>query len=327
MNIRNIWKTGVAESMDLENQKRVIFSNGLYVILGFIILLQEIVTGGIFQIFSQPSAGALIPFFLIGLALVGLILNASHFYLISRILFVSGWIFLVSIFTIIYRGPFPTTYFTHPFYIILFSPAIQLLFSHQKEKSALLFFLSITFLLTLFSVDFLLAFDRSADPKIPLVTSASIMRISFTVLWLSNNLLMAYVLKINWDFYSGLQEQKELVSQHRLLLQIRNKELSEANKELIHLNKQVRELNNFLEQSVMDRTRELTDRNKTLSDYAFMNAHLLRSPVSRIKGLINLFQITSDPEEKKKVQEILQQSAEDLDKVVHSINQKLNETS
>ena len=316
MNIKNILKFGVIEDMDLENRKRVMFSNGVYTIVGSLILLQEVVTG----------VQTFIPFLLIGLSVFCLFLNSIQLYLPSRFLFMLGITFFSSVFPVLHHGPGPVSYFTHPIYVIIISPVIHLLFSRQKEPVAFFFFLMVSFLLTLFSIDFLLAFDRSPEPKVPLVSSIDLMRISFTVIWLFINLLMAYVMKINWDFYSAIQEQKEIVGQQRLLLQLRNEELSEANKELIHLNKQIRELNDFLEKSVVDRTRELTDRNKTLSDYAFMNAHLLRSPVSRIKGLINLFQITSDLEEKKKVQEILSQSAEDLDQVVHSINKKLNET-
>ena len=320
-----IWNTGVTEEMDLENRKRVIFSNGVYIIAGSLLLLMEIAVGAIFRVFENPTIGSLIPIFIIALAILCLGLNSIHYYLTSRILFMVVWTFLVSVLNFLIQGPNPVSYFTHPLYLIAGSPAIHLLFSYQKERFALFFFLSISLLLTIFSVDFLRAFDHSPQPGMPLVTSVVFMRMIFVMLWLFVNILMAYVLKINWDFYAALQEQKELVGQHRFLLQQRNDELREANTELIHLNKQVRQMNEFLEKSVMDRTRELTDRNKVLSDYAFMNAHLLRSPVSRIKGLINLFRITSDPEEKKKVEGILMESAEDLDQVVHSISQKLNE--
>lgn len=321
----NIWNTGMTEDMDLENRKRVIFSNGVYIIMSSLLLLMEVASGAIVSVLLNPSITSLIPLFLIGLAILCLSLNSIQYYLTSRILFIVAWTFLVSVLPFLIHGTNPASYFTHPLYLIVGSLAIHLLFSYQKERLALFFFLSISLLLTVFSVDFLRTFDHSTQPGMPLVTSEIFMRMIFVMLWLFVNILMAYALKINWDFYGALQEQKELVGQHRFLLQQRNDELREANTELTHLNKQVRQMNEFLEKSVVERTRELTDRNKTLSDYAFMNAHLLRSPVSRIKGLVNLFQITSDPEEKKKVQDILIQSAEDLDQVVHSISQKLNE--
>ncbi|MEJ0054313.1 MAG: hypothetical protein WDN75_00875 [Bacteroidota bacterium] len=96
---------------------------------------------------------------------------------------------------------------------------------------------------------------------------------------------MAYILRTYWNFYVSLEEQKEVIAQQGTQLQIQNE--------------QVLQLNEVLEKRVSERTQELTDRNKILSDYAFMNAHLLRTPVSRIKGLINLFQISEDPQEKK----------------------------
>ena len=136
---------------------------------------------------------------------------------------------------------------------------------------------------------------------------------------------MAYVLKTNWDFILEMRQQKEVIALQRKQLQLQNEELSSANGKLTSLNEQVHLLNDVLEKRVDERTQELTDRNKILSDYAFMNAHLLRTPVSRIKGLINLFQISEDPQEKKIIEESLLNSAEELDQVVHSISKKLNE--
>jgi light-regulated signal transduction histidine kinase (bacteriophytochrome) len=39
---------------------------------------------------------------------------------------------------------------------------------------------------------------------------------------------------------------------------------------------------------VQERTRELEKKNKALEEYAFINAHKLRSQVASILGLINL---------------------------------------
>jgi signal transduction histidine kinase len=316
MDVKKIWKIGVGEDMDPEERKRVMFSNGVFVIAGSVILAQEIITG----------FNSILPVLLILLSGFCLLLNHLRFYLFARILFALAGTFLISIYPILFRGPSPVTYFMHPIYLLMYSPVFHLLFSRAKEKFALYTFLAMSFMLTIFSSDFLLAFDHSASPHVPLVRSVTLMKVTFGMLWVFINTIISYSLKTNSDFYSILEEQKDIVGKQRTLLQLRNEELSKVNNELLTLNKRVFELNEVLEHRVTERTQELTNRNKILSDYAYMNAHLLRTPVSRIKGLIDLFRITEDVEEKKKVQEILFQSAEDLDQVVRSINERLTDS-
>ena len=325
MTLNRIWKIGVTNDMDLEDQKPIMFSNGVYFIAAFVLLLAEVLTGGFIQVFRNPSLRALMPFILSGLAIFCCLLNKFGFFTLSRILFIGIWSFMVSVLPVISREPTSSLYYFHPIYIILFSPAIHLLFSHPKDKNILLVLLSMSLVTVIFSVDFLLAYDNPSQSHNPFTAPVMRVRIIFLALWLFINLMMAYVLKTNWNFYQALREQKELIATQRKKLEIQNEELLIANQKLIDLNEQIHLLNEALEKRVIDRTQELTERNKILSDYAFMNAHLLRSPVSRIIGLINLFNITDDQNEKKIVGESLSKSAAELDEVVRSISKKLNE--
>ncbi|HWA35300.1 MAG TPA: histidine kinase dimerization/phospho-acceptor domain-containing protein [Cyclobacteriaceae bacterium] len=316
MVLKRIWEIGVTDGMNPEDRKRVMFSNGVFIILGSLILIQEVITG----------VQSFVPLTLILLSAFCVLLNHFGHHLTARILFALVATFLISVFPILFRAFSPTSYFMHPVYLLCYSPVFHLLFSREKEKAALYTSLAISFLLTVFSTDFLLAFDPAQEPKVPLVRSVTLMKVTFGMLWVFVNTVIAYALKTNSDFYLLLEEQRDLVGKQRTLLQSRNEELSKANNELLNLNKRVFELNEVLEHRVTERTQELTSRNKILSDYAHMNAHLLRTPVTRIMGLIDLLRITEDPEEKKKVHEILLASAEDLDKVVRSINDRLAET-
>jgi signal transduction histidine kinase len=316
MGLKTIWEIGVTEAMDPEDRKRVMFSNGVFVMAGSIILVQEAITG----------VQSFVPVVLILLSAFCVLLNHFKLYLVARIVFALIATFLISVFPIVFREFSQASYFMQPVYLLSYSPVFHLLFSREKEKLSLYTFLTISFLLTIFSPDFLLAFDKAADPQVPLVRSVTLMKITFGMMWIFINMLISYALKTNSDFYSLLEEQRDIVGKQRTLLQSRNEELSKANNELLNLNKRVFELNDVLEHRVNERTQELTNRNKILSDYAHMNAHLLRTPVTRIMGLIDLLRITEDPEEKKKVLEILLTSSGDLDKVVRSINDRLAET-
>lgn len=89
-------------------------------------------------------------------------------------------------------------------------------------------------------------------------------------------------------------------------------------KKLRQQSKEIAAMNEKLEQRVQERTLELENQNKKLSEYAFINAHVLRSPVSKIMGLLNLMEVdkTSDP---KAVMGYLKTSCTELDTVVKKI--------
>lgn len=77
-------------------------------------------------------------------------------------------------------------------------------------------------------------------------------------------------------------------------------------------------MNELLEQRVKERTAELQSRNEQLTEYAFINSHLLRSPVSKILGLINLLEVDrhGDP---KVMMNHLKIACDDLDAIVKKI--------
>ena len=51
---------------------------------------------------------------------------------------------------------------------------------------------------------------------------------------------------------------------------------------------QVRFMRDHLEEIVNNRTNEINERNRELSEFAFVNAHMLRAPLTRIMGLTSL---------------------------------------
>ncbi|HZY78195.1 MAG TPA: GAF domain-containing protein [Cyclobacteriaceae bacterium] len=92
----------------------------------------------------------------------------------------------------------------------------------------------------------------------------------------------------------------------------------EYEKKLRQQTKEIARMNEELEQRVIERTQELENQNKKLSEYAFINAHVLRSPVSKIIGLLNLMEVdkASDPQE---MMGYLKTSCNELDTVVKKI--------
>lgn len=96
--------------------------------------------------------------------------------------------------------------------------------------------------------------------------------------------------------------------------------LSWKNRLLKKRDQELKALNAKLDEQVRERI-------KQLEDYAHMNAHNVRGPLARIRGLAYLFAIPQalSESEKKEMAGRIYQSAEELDAVVRSINKHLTE--
>jgi signal transduction histidine kinase len=329
MFFRKLLEGGLGGITDVEQRRHVIFSNLVYLIIGTLLSVNVVLFWGIPKSFAELVGYT--PVTIVVICTLAYLLNLRGWHRISRTLFISSWFILINLLPVIKNGATEQSYVFNVFYLIVFSPVIHLFFSYQREKILLIIFLSISFLLTFFYSDFLMVFDSSTQPAAPFGRPAGNLRVIYTTLWVFLNLLLIYVMRINQRFYREILHQKEIIEeqQHELRaandeLATNNEELMATNEELLSLNEQVRELNQDLEGRVNERTHELLDRNQKLTEYAFINAHLLRAPVSRIQGLINLFRLTKDEQEKEKIEQYLFDAAEELDRVVHTIRDKLN---
>lgn len=95
------------------------------------------------------------------------------------------------------------------------------------------------------------------------------------------------------------------------------KHIKEQSRKIVHMNE-------VLEDRVKQRTEELETQNKRLSEYAFINSHLLRGPLSRILGLINLLDHDSALKDSELI-EPLRTSGNELDQIVRKITEALND--
>jgi ligand-binding sensor domain-containing protein len=122
------------------------------------------------------------------------------------------------------------------------------------------------------------------------------------------------------------QDKLELeakVEQRTLEIQMKTEEIMAQNEEITAQAEEIKGINENLELIVNQRTLELEKKNRALEEYAFINAHKLRSPLASILGLINLFRKTNLDEEAKIINEHLQQRADELDEVVRSITKAI----
>jgi ligand-binding sensor domain-containing protein len=118
-------------------------------------------------------------------------------------------------------------------------------------------------------------------------------------------------------------ELETKVEQRTRELQIKTEEIQAQNEEIMAQAEEIKGINDNLEMLVNERTAELEKKNAALEEYAFINAHKLRSPLASILGLINLITKTESPQETKEITRRLQNAADDLDNVVHSITKAI----
>ncbi|MGB0404101.1 MAG: GAF domain-containing protein [Salibacteraceae bacterium] len=106
------------------------------------------------------------------------------------------------------------------------------------------------------------------------------------------------------------------VKNQQIFIENQNAKLKEQRKE-------ISKINNSLEQRVKERTEKLEQQNQQLTEYAFINAHLLRAPVCNIMGLIDLLKASTVDDDQKEIVDFLDNSTKELDEMVIKINRSI----
>ncbi len=95
--------------------------------------------------------------------------------------------------------------------------------------------------------------------------------------------------------------------------------------EVLARTKEITLLNQQLENKVQERTIELQDKNQRLEESAFVNAHHLRGPLTKMMSALHLLDITDEIKVDDATIQILKESVKELDEVIYSINDILKE--
>jgi hypothetical protein len=113
------------------------------------------------------------------------------------------------------------------------------------------------------------------------------------------------------------------VEERTLEIQKNSEEIQAQNEEIMAQAEEIKGINENLEMMVQERTVELERKNKALEEYAFINAHKLRSPVASILGLVNLLNKSELNDDCKVINRHLLNSADELDDIVRSITKAI----
>lgn len=111
------------------------------------------------------------------------------------------------------------------------------------------------------------------------------------------------------------------------LVSERTEELRSTVEELNHANEELTSMNDGLDLMVKNRTTELEERNYQLTEYAFINSHLLRAPLARILGLTDLIRMESTDPKTQELMDKLFNSCEELDEIIKLMSTQLSDGS
>ena len=128
-----------------------------------------------------------------------------------------------------------------------------------------------------------------------------------------------------------ITSQNEELKMHQETLSMQNKQLHEAQQTIKEQSEKIQSLNDHLKNEVDNRTQELQktnqeliEHNNQLEQFAFIAAHNLRAPLTRVLGLANLIQMGPTEDDRKAALEKMISSTLDLDQVVKDLNAILN---
>jgi PAS domain S-box-containing protein len=88
-------------------------------------------------------------------------------------------------------------------------------------------------------------------------------------------------------------------------------------KNYIAINRDITDIINYI--------KEIEDQNKRLREISWTQSHLVRGPLSRILGLVNLMTLDKEQASNEELLPLLQKSASDLDDVIKEIIRKTRE--
>lgn len=105
----------------------------------------------------------------------------------------------------------------------------------------------------------------------------------------------------------------------------KNEEIMTQAEQLRVVNDKMSRINSNLNDFVEERTAALAKQNEQLINYAYFNAHKVRGPLARIMGLVNMLQDPAYAAIHAELLEHLRVSTEEMDAVIHTINDILHE--
>ena len=315
-----------ANYLDHQN-RRIIYTNIIYVSLPIVYLSFVLIDIKNFFIPVQNLVWDQFIFLVeILVCLIGIYLNKVGLSALGRCIFLFTWPFLLHVIPIWHQHS-PSDYFlAYPIGIIFHAVLIQLMLSIKHERLFFWPFMVANFLLLIKAPELLLQFADSSTSNLTEFVSDRYYLLDSVLYWLLFSLVAYSLVRTVDNLFDQVVKDQLVIEDQKEELAAMNEELLQSNESLHDLNEKISGWNENLEVTVANRTREIEEQNSKLRDYAFFNAHKLRGPFCRIKGLVMLHELVTDPEEKKSITDLLERSIGELESVIDEIQQIVRET-
>ncbi|MEQ9168674.1 MAG: hypothetical protein RLO12_20615 [Fulvivirga sp.] len=300
-----ISRFGVKSENEDDISRRVVFSNVIFISLPIVYIIFMIIDLESYLIpISQLRFDQFVVPIVILICFCGLYLNKKGITTLSRVLFIIVWPLLLHLIPIKLLFS-PSDYMlAYPFGIVFHGLLIQLMFSFKHEKVLFSLFMLINAIGMISFPALLVYFD--SDNDIPrAIVNYRYYFFDGILYWLLFNLVIFYIMHI-------IESNIQRINDAKLLIENQKEELDSINQNL--------------EMLIEQRTKSLLEQNNKLQKHAFFNAHLLRGPFCRIKGLVNLQELSSEKDDLDAIKIRLEESLSELDSRLHEI-QRMVETN
>ncbi|WP_201431662.1 tetratricopeptide repeat protein [Marivirga aurantiaca] len=122
-----------------------------------------------------------------------------------------------------------------------------------------------------------------------------------------------------WNQRNRLKKTHDQLKVQKEKIEENQSEISRKSLELASLNKELYALNQTLEEKIVERSEQLSIKNKQIAKYTYFNSHKLRAPVASVLGLINVLELSKDGILDYTILAHLKTSAQELDLIIHRL--------
>lgn len=261
---------------------------------------------------------------LMGVNLCIVALNHYRYFLLSRLVCMYSFAFFYILPPVIFRQAIPLQISWFSFGLIILGASSMLLFDLKKER--LWWMLSFGFhTVLMFNIEALLFWanpDRFDD--MPLFTTQRylVKRIHFSF-WVLVSLFFYFIIHTRDNYQRKMLQSNQLLNQQMVITNELLEEIRQQNQVLVKQKSYIDQVNQDLEKKIKDRTTQLEIKNQILAEYAFMNAHILRSPLSRIQGLLYLLDRPEMATEKSLLTAKIKEAIHELETSIDNITQQI----
>lgn len=306
--------------------RRIIYTNIIYVSLPIVYLIFVLIDIESFWVPVQDLDWDQFIFAVeILVCAVGIYLNKVGLSILGRSIFLFTWPFLLHIIPIWHQHA-PTDYFlAFPIGIIFHAVLIQLMLSIRHERLFFWPFMVANFVLLLKAPQLLLRFADSSTENLTEFVTDNYYLLDSVLYWLLFSLMVYFLVRAVDSLFDQVGKDQLVIEDQKEELAAMNEELLQSNESLQGLNNKISGWNEALEETVTKRTQEIEAQNNRLKEYAFYNAHKLRGPFCRIKGLIMLLEIVNDEHEKENIERLVEESVKELESVIQEIQEIVKE--